>query len=155
VEVHVICVDCKKFLRPKKNGVVVEEMMPAAEARPNGQDYTTKNAEGRVTFWAPYKLWAADLWECPGCSKEVIAGLPIQGPMAEHYMPGYQELRAELIARRSEEHFYQVPDCGPPHSGWQPDLIARLRQMLEDARMTLVEDETMHLVDELETVLGK
>jgi hypothetical protein len=65
---------CGRFMRPKKNSVTVEELME----------------DGR-----PYKLWDADLWACPECGVEIIAGFG-QGPIAEHYQPDYQTTKARL-----------------------------------------------------------
>jgi hypothetical protein len=65
---------CGRFMRPKKNSVTVEEL----------------TEDG-----APYKLWDADLWECPECGVEIIAGFG-QGPIAEHYQPTYAAQRERL-----------------------------------------------------------
>ena len=46
-----VCVGCQRFLKIKKNDVSVEEGMPDG-----------------VGGWQPYKLWSADLYECPGRS---------------------------------------------------------------------------------------
>jgi hypothetical protein len=61
-------------MRPKRNSVTVEEL--------------TENG------W-PYKLWDADLWACPECGAEIIAGFG-NGPIAEHYQRDYAEQRARL-----------------------------------------------------------
>jgi hypothetical protein len=34
----------------------------------------------------PYKIWMADLLECPGCGNEIVTGFGKQ-PVSEHYMP--------------------------------------------------------------------
>jgi hypothetical protein len=65
---------CGRFMRVKKNSVTVEELMEDQR---------------------PYKLWDADLWECPECGVEVIAGFG-QGPIAEHYQPTYAVQRERL-----------------------------------------------------------
>jgi hypothetical protein len=65
---------CGRFMRVKKNGVTVEEL---------GED------------GAPYKLWDADLFECPECGVEIISGFG-RTPMAEHYKPTYTQTRKRL-----------------------------------------------------------
>ena len=65
---------CGLFMRVKKNGVTVEELLEDG---------------------SPYKLWDADLWECVGCGVEVVSGFGSQ-PIAEHWQPNYAEQRARL-----------------------------------------------------------
>ena len=65
---------CGRFMRPKKNTVTVEELMEDGN---------------------PYRLWDADLYECPECGVEIIAGFA-QEPFAEHYQPSYAEQRKRL-----------------------------------------------------------
>ena len=69
----VLC-GCGRFMRVKKNGVTVEELLEDG---------------------GPYKLWDADLWECEECGVEVIAGFG-RSPLAEHYQPTYREQRERL-----------------------------------------------------------
>jgi len=85
------CIPCGKFFRVKKGGVAIEEGMPL-----------TGDVHGP---WGPYKLWMADLCECPGCGAQVAAGFG-HAPVAEHYQPGYRDMaeRMKPIAR--------VDDCG-------------------------------------------
>ena len=73
-----VCPKCECEFRPKLNGVGVIETMNF------GVD--------------PYKLWRADLWECPGCSMEVVAGFSGQGitPLAEHFQNGFAEELEDL-----------------------------------------------------------
>jgi hypothetical protein len=40
--------------------------------------------------WQPYKLWAADLYECPDCKSRIISGVG-QGPVSEHYKDDFAE----------------------------------------------------------------
>ena len=68
------CVKCKVFMICKKTGVWVEEGMPKS---------------GDV--WGPYKLWQADLAECPNCGFELITGFGAN-PVREHFMPDYAEV---------------------------------------------------------------
>jgi hypothetical protein len=70
---NVLC-GCGCFMRVKKNSVTVEELM---------------------TDGSPYKLWDADLFECPACGATVITGFG-QKPMAEHWQPMYARSRARL-----------------------------------------------------------
>jgi hypothetical protein len=37
----------------------------------------------------PYKIWSADLWKCPGCGKEVVAGF--SQSWVEHYQSRFQD----------------------------------------------------------------
>jgi hypothetical protein len=69
----VLC-GCGRFMHVKRNSVTVEE---------------------RLEDQSPYKLWDADLWECPECGVEVITGFG-QSPLAEHWQPTYLEQRARL-----------------------------------------------------------
>lgn len=70
---QILC-GCGRFMRVKQNSVTVEELLEDG---------------------APYKLWDADLWECVECGAEIVAGFG-RGPIAEHWQPNYQELRARL-----------------------------------------------------------
>src|SRR5437016_290576 len=99
-----ICVKCQRFFRVKKNGVKVEELRPrSSESKP-----------GKPEEWAPYKLWYADLYECPGCGFETIGGFGME-PIVEHYEDRYSAVR-EL-----EPPYVQVADCGPSHAGPRPN----------------------------------
>ena len=81
-----VCVKCQRFYRPKKNGVSFIEAMP------RGGDRRPKPGLAEPDGWTPYKLWAADLWECPGCGNQIIpelsAGL---APLNEHYRPDFEK----------------------------------------------------------------
>jgi hypothetical protein len=59
----IVCANCNRAMRPKKNGTAFIEM---AQAR-------------------PYKLWMADLWECQDCGAQVLYTAPMQTPIAESY----------------------------------------------------------------------
>lgn len=90
-----ICVKCEVELQPKKNGVIVRELM----------DNNTKT----------YRLWNADLLECPFCDTQIVAGFP-RCPFMEHFdgdiEAKLEELRTKgkVIIRDNE-----VPGCG----NWQ------------------------------------
>lgn len=83
-----VCLPCGKFFRPKKNGVWIEEGMPISK-----------------TEWGPYKIWQADLVECPSCRTEVVTGFGMKAAV-EHFQPDYSKFRemAKPIAR--------IDDCG-------------------------------------------
>ena len=74
-----VCVKCKLFYRPKKNGVRWEEQLPVNLDR-------TKYPI--ATEWKPYKVWDSDLWECRGCGTEIIVGHG-QTAIMEHFEGGY------------------------------------------------------------------
>lgn len=63
-----LCLKCNKNYRTKKGGVVVNEL-----------------AE-----FGSYKLWAADLKECPECGHQIIAGFAKE-EYSEHYKPDHKE----------------------------------------------------------------
>lgn len=71
------CVKCRVFLVPKRNGVRVEEGKPL-----------TNDSRGP---WGPYKLWAADLSECPACGFQLVHGFG-GGPLAEHFQADYEKV---------------------------------------------------------------
>ena len=59
-----VCAPCKTYLRPRKNEIYVLETM-----NPDND---------------PYRIWCADLWECPDCGTQVILGYG-QQHISEHY----------------------------------------------------------------------
>lgn len=69
------CVSCQTYLAVAENGVIVLETMD------NG--------------YTPYKIWMADLFECPDCHYQLISGFGLQ-PIAEHYLPGFNKVLAEV-----------------------------------------------------------
>lgn len=75
----IVCVKCRKFFHPKKNGVCVEEGMPTGDS-------------GK---WLPYKLWQADLVSCHSCGTEIIAGFG-RWPISEHYREDYKFLKKQF-----------------------------------------------------------
>ena len=64
------CVSCKTYLRPRKNDITVLQ----------------QDSEGH-----PYKLWCADLWECPDCGTQVILGYG-ENAFSEHYEDDFKRL---------------------------------------------------------------
>lgn len=69
-----VCRKCECEFKPELNGVGVIETVHNSEAK-------------------PYKLWQADLWKCPGCGIEVVAGFSGLGiiPIAEHFQESFSE----------------------------------------------------------------
>jgi hypothetical protein len=88
-----VCVKCRKFLKIKKNGVVVEEMRPSS------------GIDGQM--WLPYKMYMTDLWECResegGCGFE-MAYIAV-APFAEHYEKHYESMKT------TRPPMVQVEDC--------------------------------------------
>lgn len=84
-----VCLRCRKFLRVKKNGVVIEEGSPRAGGA-----------------WGPYKLWMGDLWRCPECGVEVIMGFGLK-PLSEHFRRDYEatreDFRGDLLPGRVDD----------------------------------------------------
>lgn len=100
-----ICIHCQLLYQPLKNGISFEEGMPVGD-----HTFTIPGSDGieldthsksnvlrcalcrqlRFAHWGPYKLWIGDQYECPGCSTQIIIGVPNK-PLAEHYMPNYAE----------------------------------------------------------------
>ena len=62
------CVPCQTYFRPRKNDIRMLETYD----------------DGR-----PYKVWCADLWECPDCGTQVILGYG-QRPIAEQFESDFQ-----------------------------------------------------------------
>ena len=89
------CPKCQRFFRPKTNGYSMMEGMPLNNAPPGKVDPDN---------WKPYKLWVADLWECPDCGAEVVVGYG-QQPVAEHYQTDFRE----QVALRPPK--VQINDC--------------------------------------------
>ena len=67
-----VCVNCEVELKPEKNEVRIAEMFQ------------------RNT--AIYKLWDADLWQCPICKTQIIAGFG-QECIVEHYQPDFEKIK--------------------------------------------------------------
>lgn len=88
------CGKCKRFYRCKENDIRVEEGMPV------------KNEAGEE-IWVSYKLWCADLWECPGCQHQLITGYG-RGAYAEHHQSDYGDA---LKSARQDFTFFRINDC--------------------------------------------
>ena len=75
------CIKCAVFLIPKRNEICIEEGRPL-----------TNDNDGQ---WGSYKLWMADLAECPKCGYQVATGFARRA-IAEHYMPHYEEVKKKF-----------------------------------------------------------
>lgn len=134
-----VCVTCRRFMRPKKNGVYIEELAPGNK--------DTIEDPARESWW-PYKLWAADLYECPQCKVQMVGGFGGL-PVSEHYRDGYAELRERLGV------FLQVPDCGPAHAGPGPltNALAKAEHLLNFHRASLRDIMSLPIIEKHQAVL--
>jgi len=87
-----ICVTCGLFFTIVRNGVTVEEGMPAS-----------KDDKPGLGNWLPYKLYLADHWRCRGCGAELC--LASSRPFSEHYMPEY------VAAKKVQLPLVFIKDC--------------------------------------------
>lgn len=92
-----VCVPCRRFFKPKKNGFEFVEGAPKYNGAAPGLTAPDQ--------WRPYKLWMGDLWECLGCGAQVIVGIG-RGPISEHFHPDFSEMSARHGADK-----VQVNDC--------------------------------------------
>ena len=79
-----VCATCRIELRPKTTDIIAVEM----------------------AGFGPYKLWHADLWECPQCHIRVVLGFAHR-PFAEHYEPEFADVLAKAKRRSSTVVFWQ------------------------------------------------
>lgn len=110
-----VCVACRCFLRPHKNGYAFVEGMPTGtfsfKSDPEGrailEEDRPENIRGNRApeAWKPYKLWRGDLWKCPDCNFELVVGV-IGGPLSEHYKPDFA---AQVLYFGGDQ--LQVNDC--------------------------------------------
>lgn len=96
-----VCVKCKCFYRPEKNGFCWTEGMP------NGTADRSEDIRGlrKPSAWQPYKCWRSDLWKCPDCGNEIIVG-HASNNFTEHYLPDFE---ADQKATKADQ--LQVNDC--------------------------------------------
>jgi hypothetical protein len=73
-----VCVSCEVELKPKENGVLVIE----------------------EASFGPYKIWYADVWKCPKCQTETVAGFG-HDPLMEHYEEGFADFLEKAKSRAS------------------------------------------------------
>lgn len=76
-----ICVECELEMRPLKNGVFAEE---------------------HCDYDKPYKIWHCDLWQCPKCGRQILAGFGLD-PVAEHFDKEKYEKFLPLITHHIRE----------------------------------------------------
>ena len=72
-----ICGKCEVELKPETNGIIIAEMFQQNQKI--------------------YKLWEADLWKCPICGIEVVAGFA-QYNFAEHHKDDCEKIVEEMKA---------------------------------------------------------
>ena len=84
-----ICVNCQCEFKPLINGVDVVEMAQ----------------------FGPYKLWSADLVQCPGCGAKVITGF--SRTFVEHWQPGFNQYFDRAKQRGSLYFDYEKPQLTP------------------------------------------
>lgn len=78
-----ICVPCRRFFRPHRNGRTF------VEAKPKGGGMAPPGLEAPEA-WEPYKLWMGDLWRCPGCGSEIIVGVGLE-PISQDFHPDFEK----------------------------------------------------------------
>ena len=92
-----VCVPCRRFFRCRKNDFWFIEGMPIGGSPEPGTSEPEK--------WRPYKVWAADLYECNGCGAQILSGFG-RAPIAEHF-----ELEFDTLVQRLNAAQLQVNDC--------------------------------------------
>ncbi len=110
------CLRCKCFYRVLTNGVTVVEGMPVPVAGElqirNNEDIRGLRKPGA---WQPYKIWSADLWECPDCGHQLISGWG-QQPQAERHHDGFGEQVIREVTRDEHGRGYVINDCPSPNA---------------------------------------
>jgi hypothetical protein len=91
-----ICMPCRRFFQPDKNGFYFKEGRPLGDKVPPGASHDQ--------FWADYKIWCGDVWRCHGCGQQIIVGTARQ-PLAEHYHSDFNKIAESLHAK------FRVNDC--------------------------------------------
>lgn len=81
------CNKCQRFFHIKRNGVLMEEGLPVGPA---------KRADNQAMNWLPYKLFLADIYECPKCKTELVVSA--LRPVAEHFQAEYDQLKEQYKA---------------------------------------------------------
>jgi hypothetical protein len=70
-----VCVKCHKEFRVEKNGVIAQE-----NTGPDGN---------------PYKIWSADLWECPGCHIQILSGYGLK-PLKQYHDEDFEDYQKSV-----------------------------------------------------------
>jgi len=85
-----VCTTCHCELRPETNGIIVIE----------------------TASFGPYKVWNADVWKCPGCGIEIVAGFGEVPIRADHYSPDFPDWLEKVKATaRRVEYDNETPRC--------------------------------------------
>lgn len=99
-----VCVPCRRFYRPEKNGIHFIEGMPVVYGALPGLVDDEK--------WKPYKLWCGDLWKCEGCGAEIISGVARQ-PRGVQHEPDFAETVKQVddFQRHRVGPMIKINDC--------------------------------------------
>lgn len=84
----IICNGCQIAYKPKKNGVVVIE---------------TATIDRQIK---PYKVWQADLIECPSCNHQVISGFGNNPLRQDHSSDDFNDWLRDLIATAPAVYYW-------------------------------------------------
>lgn len=71
-----VCVKCETEMRPETNDTTVVEM----------------------AWFGPYKVWLADVWKCPGCGVEIVAGFGARPVREDHYADDFARWLDEFLS---------------------------------------------------------
>lgn len=85
----IVCVGCQVEYRPDTNGVTVIDMFQ----RPP----------------RPCKLYEGDMWRCPGCGHQIVAGLGQR--YAEHFQSDFDEKLAQALSKPHAYNYERVGDA--------------------------------------------
>ncbi len=111
------CSTCLLWMKVRRNGVNVLETL---------EDGTT-----------PYKVWEADLWECPECSHQVLSGFGLHAISEKH-----KDHFAEHLAR------VNITIRGCPRSLTEKRTMKALARRQPDGAWEVTVDGTVVLSDE-------
>lgn len=105
------CLKCQCFYRPLKNGVYVIEgapyVLPGESAIRPPEEIRGRRRPGA---WKPYKLWCADLWECPDCGHQLVAGWA-STPAVVRHEDGAAEGFISRVTRDEHGRAFTINDC--------------------------------------------
>lgn len=88
-----VCVPCRRFYRPARNGTMLLENVPNGTWTGDGP---TPPGPSASQWWKPYKLWQGDLWRCPDCAHEILVGTGFR-PIAERHDSFFEETIADSL----------------------------------------------------------
>ena len=83
-----LCTKCSVKFKPCRSGVSVVEMF------------------GRPP--QPYKIWDADLWQCPGCGTQIVAGFA--SAATEHYEQNFPDMLTRVQEKGYHPDYERVGD---------------------------------------------